>query len=381
MAPPAKRQRLDRSHFHYDLTEALSRFPEAVPALNAIQDKGLPEEMNPLQPLLKSIAQAASRMLAMTPEPSYQASNLTLRDVRDKLGIDFQHDNLDYMWSLTEEQKGCSTRKPLSPWAGKFASSSIRGKKAKLSINWLAATAIETIKNSPRFSKFQREASVRTLCDILLADRLNQLDDSNTNNQLCVGYEVPMTAVVQGERGGGKIPGRADWSLGYMSDLDKLEQMLVVIEAKFGAQMDNSMAQLLAYMYAVHDARVQADKVSSAVFGILTDFTLFRFVVLRQNGKVLQSEILQWAPRHTEVVAFLDNILLDAIKSSPHTTPQKTANRTIKNFDRRLLSTYSTPGNGEGDTGVGEDDEESGDSDAFDVVKINGVSLLVPCRR
>lgn len=156
-------------------------------------------------------------------------------------------------------------------------------------------------------SRFRREASTCTLFDILLADRLDQLDDLGANNKLCVGYEVPMTATVKQEHGGGTISGRADWSLGYMEDSTRLEQMLIVLEAKFSVQVDN-MAQVLTYLFAVQDARVKAKKTSTAVFGILTDFIDFRFIVLRETGKAMHSEALSWIMRRDQVVAFLDSI-------------------------------------------------------------------------
>ncbi|QSS62856.1 hypothetical protein I7I51_02599 [Histoplasma capsulatum] len=137
------------------------------------------------------------------------------------------------------------------------------------------------LKYSPRLSKFRREHSARTLSDILLADRFDQLDDTEANCRLSVGYEVPMTANISEDCGGGKISGRADWSLGYMTELDKLEQMLVVIEAKTDVSSNRNMAQLVAYLHAIQEARVQSKKNSSAVFGVLTDSKLFRFVVLR----------------------------------------------------------------------------------------------------
>lgn len=210
--------------------------------------------------------------------------------------------------------------------------------------------------------------------DILLADRFDQLDDTEANCRLSVGYEVPVMVNISKDRGGGKISGRADWSLGYMTELDKLEQMLVVIEAKTDVSSDRNMAQLLVYLHAIQEARVQSKKNSSAVFGVLTDSKLFRFVVLRENSRVMASEPLQWTPRKTDVVAFLDNILLDAIKSSLHTTPQKTGNTTINCFNRHLQLTYSIPAV-ESDVTTNEDEDYD---EAFDVVKIGGVSVLRP---
>ncbi|PGG96258.1 hypothetical protein AJ79_09658 [Helicocarpus griseus UAMH5409] len=350
MAPPAKRQKPNASHDHYDLTEAMSSYPDFFRALNTILKDGLSEDKVPvLWPFLQSIASAVSHIPSSALGPSYQPSKLTLQQVTEKLDIDFNERKREYMWALTEDQLKQSARKPLSSWA---------------------ATAIEKVADSPALSNFRREASIRTLFDILLADRLDQLDDSGANNKLCVGYEVPMTATVKQERGGGTISGKADWSLGYMVDTTRLEQMLVVIEAKSAVQADN-MAQILAYLFAVQDARVKSKKASTAVFGVLTDFADFRFVVLRETGKAMQSESLSWAMRSDQVVAFLDSILLDAIKSSPHTTPQKMANSTIKHFDDHLKMTYDIHGEESAASG-GEDEDVT-----FDVIEVDGVSVLI----
>ncbi|PGH03256.1 hypothetical protein AJ80_08722 [Polytolypa hystricis UAMH7299] len=116
-------------------------------------------------------------------------------------------------------------------------------------------------------------------------------------------------------------------------------------------------------------------KVPSAVFGVIIDFQVFRFVVLRENAKAVQSEPLQWATRSAEVAAFLDNILLDAIKSSPQTAPQKTANRTMKKIRPSFTVDIQQ---GEESGATGDEEEEEDDDDVFDVVKIDGVSFLRP---
>ncbi|QSS66232.1 hypothetical protein I7I51_07089 [Histoplasma capsulatum] len=74
------------------------------------------------------------------------------------------------------------------------------------------------------------------------------------------------------------------------------------------------------------------------------------------------------------VIAFLDSILLNAIKSSPHTTPQKIVNSTIKCFDAHLKPTYnirgeeSAAGGGEGEEEEEEDDDDDDDDATFDVI-------------
>ncbi|KKZ68791.1 hypothetical protein EMCG_01005 [[Emmonsia] crescens] len=309
MAPPAKRQKLNASHDHYDLTEAMSTYPDSFRALDSILKDGLSEDK-----------------------------------VIEKLGIDFKELKREYIWALTEDQLKQSARKPLSSWAGRRLPSVLK---------------VSTRGAHPHIVRYSTCRST------------DQLDDSGANNKLCVGYEVPMTATVKKERGGGTISGSADWSLGYMVDTTRLEQMLVVLEAKSALEVDN-MAQILAYLFAVQEARVKAKKASTAVFGVLTNFADFQFIVLREIGKAMRSETLSWAMRRDQVVAFLDSILLDAIKSSPHTTPQKLANSTIKHFDDHLKTTYDIPGE-ESAAGGGEDDNVT-----FDVIEVDGVSVLVP---
>src|SRR5438034_2366665 len=96
--------------------------------------------------------------------------------------------------------------------------------------------------------------------------------------------EISMTASVKEDKGGGKITGRADWALGYMSGTNKVEEVLVVIEAKSPSYYSESaLAQLLVSLASVQDARSQEKKTNLVVFGLLTDGTNFRFVVLREN--------------------------------------------------------------------------------------------------
>ncbi|QSS50602.1 hypothetical protein I7I53_11354 [Histoplasma capsulatum var. duboisii H88] len=64
-----------------------------------------------------------------------------------------------------------------------------------------------------------------------------------------------------------------------MKDTTRLEQMLIVLKAKSTIQVDN-IAQVLAYLFAVQDTQVKAKKARTAIFGILTDFIDFRFIVL-----------------------------------------------------------------------------------------------------
>lgn len=185
-----------------------------------------------------------------------------------------------------------------------------------------------------------------------------------------------MTATVKREHDRGTLSRRADWALGYMDDTNQFEQMFIVVEAKSEVHSDSNMAQVLAYLYAIQEARTKARKDSTAVFGVITDFKIFIFLVLRANRKVMRSEPLLWNFRNDDVVTFMDSILLDAIKSSPHTTPQKISNTTIKRFDSHIQSEYDFQGE-RSDVGEGEIVE---DGDEWDVVEVEGKSVLIPHR-
>ncbi|EER40189.1 conserved hypothetical protein [Histoplasma capsulatum H143] len=230
------------------------------------------------------------------PHASHDPLRPNRSHVTEKLGIDFNAYRQEYMWALTESQLKQSA---LSSWA---------------------ATAIEKILDSPALSRLRRQASIYA------------------NNKLCVGYEVPMTATVKQEHGGSTISGRADWLLGYMKDTTRLEQMLIVLKAKSTVQVDN-IAQVLAYLFAVQDTQAKAKKARTAVFGILTDFIDFRFIVLCETGKVI--------PRY-------------------HATENC-------ELDDHLKMTYDIPGE-EPAAGGSEDDA------TFDVIEVEGVSVQISHR-
>jgi hypothetical protein len=181
-----------------------------------------------------------------------------------------------------------------------------------------------------------------------------------------------MNVSVTNNHGGGTISGRADWALGYMDDKGKLEQVLVVVEAKSGLG-DAAIAQLLSYLASVQDARSRASKCSTAVFGLATDFKSFQFVVLRENRKAFTSDPMRWISRKEDIVAFLDHILLDAIESSLHTTPSKVGNTKIQRFDAGLDKTYNFP-----PAHTDQEDDDDDDEPRWNVVVVDGVSILMP---
>ncbi|KAK9431029.1 hypothetical protein V1505DRAFT_310133, partial [Lipomyces doorenjongii] len=265
------------------------------------------------------------------------------------LGIDFDLDDPDYRWSLKDDQK--QPAKPLSEWA---------------------STTIQNIRRSKYMRELQPESMVRILFDVLVCDRLELLDDRFAARHLKVVSEVQVEVPTKRHK---NICGRADWTLGYMDEKDRLQEMLVVVEAKARGNIGAALPQLLIYLAGIQNARSTVDKDSKTVFGVATDSGQFIFAILQGDRKAFVSKTLDWLDEKDLIVSFLDHILQDAIESSPHTTPTRTENKRIKNFEPSLGTTY-TFGDHESDDTVTDDN----DFGTWNVVEVNGVSLLQLCR-
>ena len=173
------------------------------------------------------------------------------------------------------------------------------------------------------------------------------------------------------------IKGRADWALGYGIDKPHMGAILLVVEAKPYESAAIGMPQLLVYMAAVYEAR--KDHVNQSVFGMLSDSKEFRFAFLDENKKLFITESFAWVTKQSTIIAYLDMVLINAIESSPHTTPQKENNRIILNYPEYLEKQWRF--GSQLDDGWIEDDEEE-EYDVVDVVSIGGrVVLTAPACR
>lgn len=168
------------------------------------------------------------------------------------------------------------------------------------------------------------------------------------------------------------IKGRADWALGYGTTKSNTGAILLIVEAKPYESAAVGMPQLLVYMAAVHEAR--KDKVNKSVFGMLSDCKEFRFAFLDENKKFFVSESFAWVTKQSTIIAYLDMVLINAIESSPHTTPQKNNNRTILNYPDYLERQWRF-GTQLDDEGT--EDDKGEDHDMVDVVNIGGGRLIL----
>lgn len=231
----------------------------------------------------------------------------------------------------------------------------------------VSAAVIDELSHSEYVGVRQDEAFCRTIIDLIILDRLKHLEDHSAAHRLQVSAEVPVSVRIRDVYGNDQlVRGRADWALGYGTTKSETGAILLMVEAKPNEAASVGMPQLLVYMAAVQDAR--RDRVNRTVFGMLTDSDEFRFAFLDEKRKLFVSRPLLWAIDQNLIITYIDNILIDAIESSPHTTPRKLHNRTIHNYRKALGRKWKF--GDETDDEESEDDEEGGgEDDSWDVVQ------------
>ena len=143
---------------------------------------------------------------------------------------------------------------------------------------------IKDLKSSDYTSVRHDESFCRTVLDLIIIDRLRQLEDRDAHHRLQVSAEVPVAIRVKDIYGNDEIvKGRADWAIGYGADKNDTGAILLIVEAKPYESAPIGMPQLLVYMAAVHKAR--QNRVSKSVFGMVSDSKEFRFAFLDEKKK------------------------------------------------------------------------------------------------
>lgn len=181
------------------------------------------------------------------------------------------------------------------------------------------------------------------------------------------------------------IKGRADWVLGRTNAISKgkTDAILAIVEGKSRENASMGMPQLLVYMAAVQKAR--SSRSNNSVFGMLSDGReSFRFAFLTGKKKFYVSEHLDWAVKQSNILAYIDTILTDAIESSPSTTPPKTKNSTIRGYQKYLARRWlfgvefndERIDNMDENVMKGEEEEEEEENDLVDVLLVNGKVVM-----
>ena len=203
----------------------------------------------------------------------------------------------------------------------------------------------------------------RTVLDLILIDRLQKLEEQDAHRHLLLSAEVQVSVKVKDpDEKDEIIKGRADWALGYGRNKNDTGSILIVVEAKGSGKAFVGLPQLIVYMAAVFESR--RGRTKNTVFGMLADSGVFQFAFLDHNKKLFLSNVFMWAGQKSTILTYIDTILLDAIKSSPHTTPTKARNTSLRNYPFYLKGPWKF-----GEDSDSETDEEAGDDDFVDVIR------------
>ena len=237
---------------------------------------------------------------------------------------------------------------------------------------------IKELKSSDYVSVRHDESFCRTVLDLIIMDRLRHLEDRDTHHRLQVSAEVPVSIRIKDIYGNNEIvKGKADWALGYGANKSDTGAILLVVEAKPYESAAVGMPQLLVYMAAVYEAR--QNRINRSVFGMVSDSKEFRFSFLDEKKKLFTTRPFTWLSEQSTIIAYIDMMLINAIESSPHTTPQKKNNQTILKYPEFLERQWRF--GSESDDGVIEDMAEE-DYDMVDIVNIGGrVVMRSPLHR
>lgn len=116
MAPPTKRRKLDTTtRQSSDLTNIAAQHQDLAVHIRST----LSETSHGLPPVVAAFLESVQKSLPGSVEDvavrSYQASKLSLQEVKNLLEIDYDF-RREYRWSMKEDQDSLS--KPLSGWAG-----------------------------------------------------------------------------------------------------------------------------------------------------------------------------------------------------------------------------------------------------------------------
>jgi hypothetical protein len=101
-----------------------------------------------------------------------------------------------------------------------------------------------------------------------------------------------------------------------------------------------ALPQLIIYLAAIQDARKRIGKINYSVFGLLTDSEDFEFVYPDPSRTLFVSRLYQWMYEKVEIIQWIDKILEESIKASPHTTPIKIANTSLNAYQTYVKQEY-----------------------------------------
>lgn len=216
----------------------------------------------------------------------------------------------------------------------------------------------------------------------MIIDRLRHLKEKNSPSRFKISAQVPLSVRTEEDQNGNHdlVQGTADWILNYGSDKENDNTganaiPLVIVEAKpYKRTSFIGLPQLVIYMAAVQESRKDKGN-QTAIFGMVSNVSEFRFAFLNEEKKLFLSGPLLLLESQEAVIAYIDAILMTVIESSSGTTmtAQKAKDRALADYRRSVGKRWKL-GN-EPDDEVGEDegvDDEvaEDDDDTVDVARV-----------
>jgi hypothetical protein len=186
---------------------------------------------------------------------------------------------------------------------------------------WSSVSGLTVVVQGPALlalnRPFWRIQSAEALCrapiDHLLNERLGRLQENcEAYTNLAVLGEKPMTTKVPGKEPEEYISGDIDYVVGYSGGNKRFESALIVIEAKRGQSFSSGSAQCVAYLGILvrsfyvpkkqikantaivglqqHRERLRSSRMSTKVYGIVSDGLVWEFLRLDGNRLSISSK-------------------------------------------------------------------------------------------
>ncbi|KAL2838190.1 hypothetical protein BJY01DRAFT_251092 [Aspergillus pseudoustus] len=153
-------------------------------------------------------------------------------------------------------------------------------------------------------------------------------ETTTSRKSLQMSLENPITYVYNTAQGKKQVKGRMVYTLWY-GKRNEAETNLMVFEAKTVGGVQAGRYQAISYMALLQDARTEAGRAKTPIYGIATDMRDWDFIRMDANG-VVDVHSLSWDGKEDKIViSLIHNIVneasfLSSVSSNTLLTRQKT---------------------------------------------------------
>jgi len=141
--------------------------------------------------------------------------------------------------------------------------------------------------------------------------------------------------------------------------------LLLLVEAKFHGSVAQAIPQLIVYLAALRQSRLERNRTDTSLYGLASDGYVFVFLKISQDGTVMQSRRFNLLEGHLKkVLGCLTHVLEITASRSPKSTPE----RNVDDRDNDEVDESDPPLNVDDNKfmkpPLGEEDEEDEEDDA-----------------